>query len=351
MPENPGPRNQRRYLVTGGLGYAGAWVASRLAAGGHEVFVLSRGTDKPGLRPNPATENEIGAGEGGAPLPYGLIRSDLAEQSPAEIAALLPEKLDGVAHAASFNEAFEPGYGKKALATNTLGTRNLLEALTLQGEWSGSPLPLVLYFSTFHVYGASYGHITENSPLEPRNDYAVTHLFGEEYCRMYARTKGIPHIVVRPSNGYGAPKTAASTKWYLLLNDLCRAAFSDGWLVLRSDPAILRVFVWLGDVAAAVEALLERSDLAGRVFNISSGTSLSLGDVAGRVAAEASRFFNKDVPLIMERPSASPAAAQELVVDNSAVRSALNITFHNRMEREIHALFSLLAEAQASGLA
>ena len=38
----PGAGRSGRYLVTGGLGYAGAWITSRLASHGHDVFVLSR---------------------------------------------------------------------------------------------------------------------------------------------------------------------------------------------------------------------------------------------------------------------------------------------------------------------
>ena len=332
-------RRPRRYLVTGGLGYAGAWITSELAAAGHETFVLSRGTDKPELKPNPAKEADTEPG-----APYALVRADLAEQSPAEVAALLPEGLDGVVHAASFNEAFAPDYGRKALLANALGTRTLLEALVIQGGRKDRVLPLFLYFSTFHVYGESCGHITEDTPPRPRNDYGLTHLFGEEYCRMFARVNGLPHIVVRPSNGYGAPKTAASTKWYLLLNDLCKSAFTEGRIVLRSDPAVPRDFVWLGDVAAAVKALLERPDLAGRVFNISSGSALALGEVARRAAAGAARFFNRDIPLILEREPDPGTADRALHVDNSAVSAALNMFFHDRMDEEIVALLSLLTK-------
>ena len=345
-----GRRRPRRYLVTGGLGYVGAWITSELAAAGHEVFALSRGTDKPELKPNPVPDGAKKT-DGGrtAALPYALVRADLAEQSPAEIAALLPERLDGVAHAASFNEAFAPDYGRKALAANALGTRNLLEALAIQGKERGLPLPLFLYFSTFHVYGESCGHITEDTPPRPRNDYGLTHLFGEEYCRMFARANGLSHIVVRPSNGYGAPKTAASTKWYLLLNDLCKSAFTEGRIVLRSDPAVPRDFVWLGDVAAAVKALLERPDLAGRVFNISSGSALALGEVARRTAAGAARFFNRDIPLILERKPDPATSGRALHVDNSAVSAALNMIFHDRMDEEIFALLSLLTSAPSDG--
>ena len=327
----------KRYLVSGGLGYAGAWVTEHLARQGHEVFVLSRGTDKPDLG-----------------VPYTLVQADVQQQAAQELAAALPECLDGIAHAASYNEMFEPGYPRKALLVNSLGTRNLLEALVLQAREQATPLPLFLYFSTFHVYGKSSGVITESTPPAPLADYALTHLFAEEYCRMFARTEGLPCIIARLTNGYGAPKSTPCSKWYLLLNDLCKTAFTTGKLVLRSTPAILRDFVWLGDVAAAVDGLLARPDCAGRVFNISSGAPVSIGEVASRAAKVASQFLGREVPLVLEHGGTSPSndpsgnTVSSLQVENSAVCDTLGISFHERMEDEMLAIFQYLAQHGAA---
>jgi UDP-glucose 4-epimerase len=345
--EHGSPRAAKRCLITGGLGYAGAWMTSALAAAGHTAFVLSRRAGATVLRAAAPLRGDLPAD---AAPPYTPVQADLARQSPAELAALLPEGLEAVVHAASCNDGFVPDYGQKALTVNALGTRNLLEALLLQSGRCGRPLPLFLYVSTVHVYGASHGRITETSPCRPLNDYALTHLFGEEYGRMFMRAHGLPLTVIRLSNGYGAPRTADSDKWHLLLNDLCAGAFSRGRVALRSPPDIRRDFVWLGDIARAVEALVGRPDLAGRVFNLSSGVSLSLGEVAGRVRAGAARFLQRDVPLALERPPGA-TSAPGLHVDNAAVRAALNIDFHDRMEEEIAALFSLLAARRSADLA
>jgi nucleoside-diphosphate-sugar epimerase len=55
----PRPR-PRRYLVTGGFGYAGSWISEYLASQGHQVFVLSRRS-----------------GAAGAAWPCTLISADL----------------------------------------------------------------------------------------------------------------------------------------------------------------------------------------------------------------------------------------------------------------------------------
>lgn len=321
---NARPGRPLRCLVTGGLGYAGAWISRHIAAAGHELFVLSRGAQK----------KDLG-------LPYSLVSADIAALSPEELARLLPKELDAVVHAASHNEAFAPGYARDALLANGLGTRNLLRAITLQRDIHKTGLPLVIYPSTFHVYGRSEGEISEDSPALPRNDYALTHLFAEEYCRLFGRTEGLPHIVLRISNGYGAPKTPDCAKWYLLLNDLCRKAVHEGEVRLLSPPDTLRDFIWLGDLAAVVKALLPRRDLAGRVFNVASGKSVGIGTVASLVAQIASRQAGKKIPLIA--PDGGKTAPARLTVSNRAVREATGILFQDRMREEISTLLLLAA--------
>lgn len=310
----------RRYLVTGGFGYAGAWISAQLAAEGHRVFVLSRRARAPQ-----------------AAWPCTLISADIESLSPEELAPLLPEGLDGIVHAASLNEEFLPDYPRRALLVNGLGTRNLIAALLCkqqgrQDQASGR-LPLLLYCSTIHVYGAAGGAISEASPPEPRNDYALTHLVGEEYCRLFMRTRKLPCIIVRLSNGYGAPKLADSDKWHLLLNDLCRAAMQDKELVLRSHPDTPRDFIWLGDAAKGIHSLLARPDLAGRLFNLSTGTSVSIGTVARRVAAAAAKRLGREVPLRFA--CAEGKKPQDLHISNAAFVAATRQRFADHMDEEI----------------
>ncbi|MDL2216316.1 SDR family oxidoreductase [Desulfovibrio sp. OttesenSCG-928-M14] len=305
-----------RILVTGGLGYAGGWISSFLARAGHEVFVTSRRTEQP----------DLGA-------PYTLVPMDVATPDMP-----LPPGLDVVVHAASLNEAHLPDYPRQALLVNALGARNLLAALA-EASASAAP-PLFIYCSTFHVYGKSEGRIGEDSPVAPVGDYALTHFFAEEYCRSAMRLTGQPCIILRLTNGYGAPKTPVDSKWHLLVNDLCRQAVTQGAITLRSSPALMRDFVWLGDMAKTVAALLERRDLAGRLFNVASGSSLAIGDVARRIATVAEGLLGRAVPLRCEQPGGKAGAL--LQVDNRALQKALGLSFEDRLEQEAAAVMRLL---------
>ena len=313
----------RRYLVTGGFGYAGAWISGYLAAKGHTVFVLSRR-----VRPPDAC------------FPHTLISADIAQGPPEELAGLLPDRLDGVVHAASVNEEFLAGYPRKALLINALGTRNLLEALRMRYDRQSPGQPLLVYLSTIHVYGATGGTVTEATTTLPRNDYALTHLFGEEYCRLFMRTGRLPSVIARLSNGYGAPKLPGSDKWHLLLNDLCKNAVERGVLTIRAHPGTPRDFLWLGDAASGVYRLLRRPDLAGSLFNLSSGQSLAIGEVAERVAAVAGRKLGR--PIAIRHEAAAAPSPPSLHISNEAFVAATGMTFHNPMEEEIAAILDRL---------
>ena len=316
----------RRYLVTGGFGYAGSWISEYLASQGHRVFVLSRRADASGVV-----------------WPCTPISADVEKLSPEALLSLLPESLDGIVHAASLNEEFLPDYPRRALLVNGLGARNLIAALLLRQEQQGLPLPLLIYCSTIHVYGTISGAISEATQPQPRNDYALSHYLGEEYCRLFMRTRNLPCVVVRMSNGYGAPKLPGNDKWHLLLNDLCKTAVRDGQIVLRSHPDTPRDFIWLGDMARSIHTLLQRPDLAGSLFNLSSGKSTSIGAVARRVAALAAKRLGRSIPLRFENICARLPA--DLHISNAAFTAATGQSFADHMEEEIAGLLSIVSSA------
>jgi UDP-glucose 4-epimerase len=319
----PGP-----LLIAGGLGYLGAWLTRRLALAGHELSVLSRG------RPSPP---DLGA-------PYALIRADLELDSPESLADRLPSGLAGCIHAAGLSGSpNERQYPRKSLLSNALGTRTLLEALCLRAKKDQTPPPLTIYCSTFHVYGALDGRVSEKTRPAPLGDYGLTHLFAEEYCRFFGRSQGLPWIILRLSNGYGRPLILPSDKWDLLVNDLCRMAAQPGSVSLRAHPDSRRDFLWLEDAAAAVQRLISRQDLAGRVFNLAAGKSLRLGDVAALAASTARAVLGREISLNLAAPSA-PSAENTLRVDNSALRKATGLTFSCRLREEMSAILGLLCQ-------
>ena len=75
-------------------------------------------------------------------------------------------------------------------------------------------------------------HPTE---LNPKNDYASTHLFAEYYVKQFGLTHGLQYTILRLTNSYGSPTFVDSNKWYLVLNDLTRSAYENGRIIIKSN--------------------------------------------------------------------------------------------------------------------
>lgn len=308
-----------KVLVTGGLGNLGSWITRHLAGAGFEVHVLTR-------KERFALED----------TDYRVIECDITDRDA------LAAKLDGIpydhcVHCASFNEGFLPGYAEKALMINALGTRNLLEVLAPRA------LRHFVYFSTFHVYGVGSGNVTEDTPAVPRHDYATTHLFAEIYVRQFGLTHGLPHTILRLTNSYGAPSSVLVEKWYLVLNDLVKMAFEKGAIILKGNGRATRDFIHMGDVAAVVEKLL-RAEPANDTFNLASGRTHSMLDIAAFVRDGYRSRYGKEIPLeINEQDTSCP---QPVTVRNDKLRSRIPFTAEDRFADEIQKTFALLEAAQ-----
>ncbi|SHN71246.1 NAD-dependent epimerase/dehydratase family protein [Desulfovibrio litoralis] len=331
-----------KVLITGAFGFIGSWLCRYFSEQGHEVIALT---------------SKQRQGENALSKFYKeLVTVDITK-SPEEIADKLSDNIDCCVHAASFNEHFMPNYPKLALEINGLGTRNILEALRLKGlKNSGHRLGSFIYLSTFHVYGVSSGLVRESDSLNPKNDYALSHLVGEEYCRMFTRRYDMPNIILRLSNGYGAPQNISFNKWYLLLHDLCKEVFNNATLTLKSDPNTKRDFVWLGDICKVIERLSlilpKRYDLFGQSVNLASGKAISIKEVAKEIIEAYACFSGKQALLNELRSSEGSGSLLEnkLVIDNLLLRSILDNDFEFKqcIKAEAFETFKFLERYQVS---
>jgi len=246
-----------KILITGGLGNLGSWLTEYLIRQNHEVSTFSN------------NDREVFKEQS-----FERIFGNIADEH--DLKNVFRKKWDVVIHLASINEGNVPGYSKKALEINTWGTRNLLQQITNSDNRSAH----LIYFSTFHIYGADEGIITESDSFpKPRNDYGSTHLFAEYYIQQFHFTHSIPYTSLRLTNSYGCPKEINNSKWYLVLNDLVKNAFEKKAIVLSSNGLPLRDFIWMGDVVVAVDNCIAKGP-ANDNFNLSSGKSIKMIDVA-----------------------------------------------------------------------
>ena len=254
----------QRILITGAFGYVGGRVAQTLAAGGAAV--------------------SLGTRQVYASSPVWLQEAEVVPMDWHSTATLQTAcaGVDAIVHLAAMNEIDAARDMQGALEVNGMWSLRLLEAAQAAG------VRRFVYLSTAHVYGAPLtGVIDESQVPRPAHPYAVTHKVAEDFVLAAHDSRKIEGVVLRLSNGFGAPAHPAVNRWTLLVNDLCRQAVATRTLVLQSAGLQQRDFITLEDAAQAIaHALALPQNLLGDgLFNLGGDASIRVIDMAELVAA------------------------------------------------------------------
>ena len=207
--------------------------------------------------------------------------------------------MDSIVHLAAVNEIVSAADPEAALLINGLGTLHLLRAAEREG------VKRFIYFSTAHVYGSPLvGRIAEDSLARPVHPYAITHRVAEDFVFAAHDREVLTGIVLRLSNGTGAPADPQVDRWTLVGNDLCRQAVTTGKLVLRSSGLQQRDFVALADVSRAVLHMLRLppEQCGNGLFNVGGENSISIIDLARLVAETCQTTLGFLPPIIAPEP-------------------------------------------------
>lgn len=258
-----------KILVTGGTGYIGGRLVSALSNFGHQVKI---GTRHPGNAGNDL---------------FVVTDFENAKSLPAAI-----KDFDSIIHLAGSNEIESVSNPEKALYETAVYTNRLVNAAKEAGTKK------FIYFSTVHVYGAPLkGELSEKVPASPKHPYAIAHLCAENFVLMANGKNSLQTAIIRLSNGFGYPEKKEVNRWTLLVNDLCKQAIKKKQLTLNSSGNQLRDFIPISDVCSAVNSLLLTSFCEYPVFNLGSGKSISVYQMAIKIAEVYKTLFNQDLPV------------------------------------------------------
>jgi UDP-glucose 4-epimerase len=209
-------------------------------------------------------------------------------------------------------------------ATNVHGTVNLLRCLP-----DGARIVLA---STGAIYGApEVQPITEAQPPAPTSPYAASKLAAEEALRYYvqAHATGAPSgsgdasgaVVLRTFNVAGSVGGRPDPDLTRLVpRALEVAAGRLPHLTINGDGSAVREYLHVDDLAAAFLTAFEAvRGGVHRVFNVGSGTGVSVRDVVATVA----EVTGHPVATVSRPPQPEPPL---LVADSSAIREELGWT-------------------------
>jgi UDP-glucose 4-epimerase len=266
-----------RVLVTGGLGFVGGRLGCYLNTSGVQVRLGTRQekTHPPEWLP----EAEV-------------LQMNWDNASSLERAC---KGVDVVVHSAGMNASECSSSPAEALMANGCASAKLLYSAI------SANVNKFLYISTGHVYNSPLqGNITESTCPENLHPYASSHRAGEDAVR-YAHQRQLIHgIVIRLSNGYGAPTRKEVNCWMLLVNDLCRQAVETGKMVLQSSGSQLRDFIPMTSVCKIIQTLIAGDSQPGsdEVYNVGNGQSMSVLEMANMVKERCEVVLGRQIPLL-----------------------------------------------------
>jgi GDP-4-dehydro-6-deoxy-D-mannose reductase len=185
----------------------------------------------------------------------------------------------------------------QAFRVNAEGTLNVLTAATETG------VQRVLAVSSADVYGKVTEAdlpITEDSPLRPVSPYAASKVAADYLGLQAWLGRGLPVLRVRAFNHLGPGQTdkfVASA----IASRIARAELEDHDTITIGNLSARRDFTDVRDVVRAYRLLVEHGD-AGEVYNVCSGTDVTVQALADELLAMAKRPLRFETDPDLLRP-------------------------------------------------
>ena len=291
-------------LVTGGAGFIGSHLAERLLAEGWTVVVLDDLSN--GFERNVPAGAEFVRGRAG---------------DPAVLDSVLPG-CDVVFHLAAVSSVADSI--ERPLVVHDVNLTTTLALLELAAKHGVKRL---VFSSSASVYGDTHGQAArEDMTPAPLSHYAVQKLASEYYCGVYHRLRGLQTVCLRYFNVFG-PRQRDDSPYTGVITKFLTAARKGVPITIFGDGSQSRDFIHVEDVVTAnvAAATSESAGVAGGVFNIGSGTSTTVNELASSIAKIHPSSGN---------PIHEPARAGEILhsrADISRARAALAFAPQKRL--------------------
>lgn len=252
-----------RVLVTGGAGFIGRALTTRLVQAGARVTVLDDLSSGDASRLDPAA-NLI---EGSVTDPDAVSKAVAEADTVFHLAA--------IASVARCNEDLAASH-----RVNLGGFVNLLEAAAAL-----KTRPALVYASSAAVYGDNPDSpLAETAQTRPLSPYGADKLGCELHASAAATVHGVRSTGLRFFNVYG-PGQDPSSPYSGVISRFHRAASLGEGVTIFGDGRQTRDFVFVGDVVEALLAAAVRQEgEASEVLNVCTGNETAVLDLAGLLA-------------------------------------------------------------------
>lgn len=248
-------------VVTGGAGFIGSHVVDLLAEQEHEIVVID---DFSVGREENLSQHDSNP----------LVFVERADVRDLQAMSRLLRGADTVFHLAV--QCLRVSLYDPLLVHEVNATGTLIACMAARAANVGR----FVYVSSSEVYGSALSvPMNEDHPLRPTTPYAASKLAGEVCALSFAKTHGLPVIIVRPFNSYGPREHHEGSSGEVIPRFVIRA-LCDLRPIIFGDGEQTRDFTWVTDTALGIVRAASCDELVGRAVNVACGEEVTIKRVA-----------------------------------------------------------------------
>lgn len=250
-------------VVTGGAGFIGSHIAEACCQRGFRVSVID----------NLSSGKEENLNWKGSDHKLEFYRANINDS---DLVARIMEGADWV-----FHQAAMPSVPRSINEPVTSNDDNLTGTIKLLDQAAKSKVKRFLFASSSAIYGDQPVEIkSESLPPLPLTPYGLQKYASEKYGQMWFDFHKLPTVGLRYFNVFG-PRQAFDSPYSGVIAKFCTIVLEGGQPKVFGDGLQTRDFTYIDNIVAANIAAAEapENQVAGKYFNVATGSSISLLDL------------------------------------------------------------------------
>jgi len=290
MSDNIKLFENKKILVTGGLGFIGSNLAIKLVEAGAVVTLLDAMIEGHGgnlFNIEPVKDDVI--------LNYSDIRDD-------HVMNYIVRDKDYIFHLAGQNDhVLSLTNPFPDIDINIKGSAILLEACKKYNRDA-----ILVYTGTRGEYGPSVKlPVSEDAPINPKGIYELSSVSAQKLFKIYNDNYGVRSVTLRLTNIYGQRSQMRHHR-FGVANWFIRLAIDDETIKVFGDGSILRDFLYVNDTVDAIWMCALSEKAHGEVLNVGHDKPSSFLELAKAIIKTAQSGRWEFAPFSPERAAHEP---------------------------------------------
>jgi UDP-glucuronate 4-epimerase len=257
----------KHYLITGGAGFIGSNLIRNLLKSEPGLKITCIDNFDPFYARSIKDFNIRGFKDDPS---FRLIDIDLGKVSGAELAKLVPEKIDAIVHLAA-KAGVRPSIENPLSyqEANVIGLQNMLDLAKLKG------IKQFVFASSSSVYGINDHYPwKEEEKLMPISPYAMTKLSGEMLGHVYHKLFGIRFIALRFFTVYGPGQRPD-----LAIHKFTKNIIAGKPIAMFGDGSTSRDYTYVDDTVQGIVGAIHYNKTDFEIINLGNRYTISLKEL------------------------------------------------------------------------